>query len=328
MGPVARGYRIVLFATLALGAGLARLWGGPGVQVAAVIAGMIAAALVVAGAVVALTYAISRAHATPPPAEFRVGRLALAGAMLRELAAHLVVFGALVPFEALWMRRAPRRGPAGAGTPVVLVHGYLCGAGAWWRFARRLRARGFATRAVNVGPAFGSIDDMADALAREVEAACAAAGASRVSLVAHSMGGLVCRAYLRRHGGGHVARLVTIGTPHAGTHVAFFAAGANARQMEPGNAWLAGLAQHEASMRTVAGDGLPPAVAVFSYHDNYVAPQASSRLDWARSVPVAGCGHVEMYLSTRIAELAADALVEAGPESPDATQSSASTSSP
>jgi triacylglycerol esterase/lipase EstA (alpha/beta hydrolase family) len=303
-GTVARGYLALLIALLALGAGLARLLAGPAVHPGVVVAAMLGAVLAAAAIPVAVTYVISRSHASAPPQEHVVGRLGLAAAMLRELAAHVVVFAVLVPFERLWMRNNGHVGAGIARDPVVLVHGYLCGAGAWWRFARLLRRRGIATRAVNVVPVLGSIDDMADVLARHVEETMAAAGARRVSLVAHSMGGLVCRAYLRRHGAGRIARLVTIGTPHHGTQVALVGIGTNARQMEPGSGWLAALAEHEAK----ASAQLPSTVSLFSHHDNYVAPQNSSEVAWARNVPLAGYGHVEMYLSTRVAALVADAL--------------------
>lgn len=44
---------------------------------------------------------------------------------------------------------------------------------------------------------------------------------SKVDLVAHSMGGLVARAYLKKHGTGQVDRLVALGTPHKGLHETF-----------------------------------------------------------------------------------------------------------
>jgi len=303
-GSIARCYLFLLIALLALGAGLARLLAGAGVDRGVLFGAMVGAVLTAAALAVAVSYAISRRHASRPPAAQAVGRLGLAAAMLRELAAHVVVFAVLVPFERLWMRRS--KSPlGGAGRePVVLVHGYLCSAGAWWRFERCLRRHGFAPRAVNIVPALGSIDDMADVLARHLEETVAAAGSQRVSLVAHSMGGLVCRAYLRRHGAGRIARLVTIGTPHHGTAVAGAGIGLSARQMVPGSAWLAALAKHEAAPAVQ----LPPTVSFFSHHDNYVAPQTSSELEWARNVPLAGYGHVEMYLSARIAALVAEAL--------------------
>ncbi|MCC6608818.1 MAG: alpha/beta fold hydrolase [Burkholderiales bacterium] len=303
-GTIARSYLALLIALLALGAGSARLLAGSPVNPGVLLGAMLGAVLAPAAVAVALTYAISTGRATPPPPEFAIGRLALAAAMLRELAAHVIVFAVLVPFERVWMGRSVPLRASGDRDPVVLVHGYLCGAAAWWRFARLLEAGGFATRAVDVGPALGSIDDMADALARHVEEIVGAAGVQRVSLVAHSMGGLVCRAYLRRYGAARVGRLVTIGTPHDGTRVARLGIGTDARQMEPGSGWLAALAAHEAA----ATAARPQAVSIFSYHDNYIVPPASGALAWARHVPLAGFGHVETYFSTRVAALVAEAL--------------------
>ena len=40
----------------------------------------------------------------------------------------------------------------------------------------------------------------ADQVAAKIDAILAATGAARVAIVGHSMGGLVARAYLRRHG--------------------------------------------------------------------------------------------------------------------------------
>jgi triacylglycerol lipase len=60
-------------------------------------------------------------------------------------------------------------------------------------------------------------------------------------VIAHSMGGLVLRDYLRHHSGAKVARLVTVGTPHEGSMHAWMAMGVCLAQMRPGNAWLAAL---------------------------------------------------------------------------------------
>lgn len=46
---------------------------------------------------------------------------------------------------------------------------------------------------------------------------------AQVDIVAHSMGGLVARAYLQKHGSDRVERLVTFGTPHKGLHETFTA---------------------------------------------------------------------------------------------------------
>ena len=110
-------------------------------------------------------------------------------------------------------------------------------------------------------------------------------------IVAHSMGGLVARAYLRRHGGSKVARLITLGTGHHGSVLACLGIGRNARQMEPGSPWLESLAR----------ETLPvPTTSIYSRHDNFVMPQASAVLSGARIIALVGVGHLSMGCSPAV----------------------------
>jgi triacylglycerol esterase/lipase EstA (alpha/beta hydrolase family) len=88
-----------------------------------------------------------------------------------------------------------------------------------------------------------------------------------VILVGHSMGGLVARAYLQRHGESRVAGLVTLGTPHQGSRLAHIGYGENARQMRPGSPWLQALASPAPVVDTVV---------IYSPHDNFVMPQSQT----------------------------------------------------
>jgi pimeloyl-ACP methyl ester carboxylesterase len=172
-----------------------------------------------------------------------------------------------------------------AEVPVLLVHGVLCNAGVWHSFARWLRARGVApVYAVSYGPPLAAIDTFTAQVAAKIDAILAATGASRVVVIAHSMGGLVMRAYLRDHGGAKIARLVTVGTPHEGSMHAWMAVGACLAQMRPGNTWLAGLG-------APACDPLPPIVSLWSWHDSMVAPQTSSRIGFGENVELSGVAH-------------------------------------
>ena len=109
---------------------------------------------------------------------------------------------------------------------VVLVHGVL-------GFTRRTISRLFSFAyfqgvedalldagidVVSVAlPATASVEARAQALAQAIERT----GEGPVNLIAHSMGGLDARWYVGKLGGhARVASLVTISTPHRGTHVA------------------------------------------------------------------------------------------------------------
>jgi triacylglycerol esterase/lipase EstA (alpha/beta hydrolase family) len=175
--------------------------------------------------------------------------------------------------------------PAPVETPVLLVHGVLCNAGVWVRLARYLRKRGVTgLYSLSYGPPLASIETFAEQLARKIDAIMAATGAPRVIIIAHSMGGLVARAHLREHGTGRIAGIVTIGSPHHGSMLAWFFPGRSLAQMRPGNAWLAQL----------NAERLDPAlrfVSVWSWHDSMVAPQTSSELPGAVDIALAGIGH-------------------------------------
>jgi triacylglycerol esterase/lipase EstA (alpha/beta hydrolase family) len=122
------------------------------------------------------------------------------------------------------------------------------------------------------------------------------------------MGGLACRAYLRRNGNGRVAKLVTLGSAHRGTLLAPLGLGRNAFQMRIGGAWLRELE---------AGDQLPPdTVSVLSHQDNYVFPPAvASRLEGARHRELGGVSHLAMVLSPKILGLLRDELESSEAES-------------
>ena len=247
--------------------------------------------------IIGVTFSFSRAYAAPPPADCRIGVLRGVALYVREVAAFFALFSVVMPFERFFM--APDRigRSEGGRLPVLLIHGYQCNRGFWVELRGRLARAGWQAATLSLNPVFNDIDGYVDLVARRIDEVCAAAGTEKIILVGHSMGGLVSRAYLRRHGSGKVAKLVTLGSPHRGSRLAVLGLGENARQMVPGSAWLAALDAPGAVP-------LPAAtVSVYSCQDNYVMPQDSSLLDGARIVPLAGIGHLEMAFSTEIARL-------------------------
>ncbi|MBY0240711.1 MAG: alpha/beta fold hydrolase [Burkholderiaceae bacterium] len=200
------------------------------------------------------------------------------------------------------MLRPNRNLHLASGMPVLLVHGYGCNSGYWVHLSARLRRAGISHMALDLEPIGGSIDQYADLLHAALERLCKAAGSPRAIIVAHSMGGLASRAYLRRHGAARVARVITLGTPHHGTALANFGPGVNAREMQLGSPWLAALAASE----TAATRAL--FVSLWSHHDNIIAPQDSSCLPGARNVAFSGIGHVALGADARILRAVLDEI--------------------
>jgi len=110
--------------------------------------------------------------------------------------------------------------------------------------------------------------------------------------VTHSMGGLVCRAYLQQSGAGRVAGLVTLAAPHHGTRIARLGLGINAGQMQPDSDWL----------RALNARPLPsiPIASIWSVDDEILVPPATSRIARARETVFSGLGHLAMVFSPAV----------------------------
>ena len=243
--------------------------------------------------IIAVTYAYAVANHSRAP---RLGPWRAVRMVAAEYLAFLHLFLIIQPFERLWMGadRLP------AGRPVVLlIHGYGCNRGAWWWLRKRLEAAGLAVATINLEPPYTDIDNFVATLDARIEAVCREAGCSRLTLIGHSMGGLVARAYLGRLGNARVDRLLTIASPHAGSLLARLGVGENARQMEPGSVWLKRLWPERPPV---------PMVALRNSHDNFVMPQDSQRFPGARDVELPALGHLAVLFSGRAAEALLEAL--------------------
>jgi len=182
--------------------------------------------------------------------------------------------------------------PGAAGLPVLLIHGYACNSGYWLPMSKLLTHARISHYGIDLEPPGASIDDFVPQVRAAVQRLREATGSEQVIIVGHSMGGLVARAYLRdcaqRGASAHVARVITLGTPHHGTALAHFGPGSNAAQMRRDSAWLAALAASEANtQRTLIS-------SIYSVHDNIIAPQDSSELPGARNLVFGAIGHVAL----------------------------------
>jgi triacylglycerol esterase/lipase EstA (alpha/beta hydrolase family) len=171
---------------------------------------------------------------------------------------------------------------------VLLVHGFVCNRGLWNPWLQRLHERGTPFCAVNLEPPWSSIDDYANTIDIAVGRLHAATGQA-VLVVAHSMGGLAVRAWLRRSNADHlVQHVITIGSPHHGTRLARFAVTANGLQMQQSSEWLHALAANESNARRSLF------TCFFSHCDNVVFPASTASLAGANNVHLPACAHSEM----------------------------------
>ncbi|MFD1511965.1 lipase family alpha/beta hydrolase [Halomarina rubra] len=196
--------------------------------------------------------------------------------------------------------------------PVLLVHGYGdAGATPWWRTLEgRFHNRGYPDDAVETlsfgvpGLTLGSPRRYAERIGDRVETLRDRYD-SRVDIVAHSMGGLGARWYVERGGGAaFVDDLVTLGTPHQGTTLAYTQPTPGGRAMTPDSDFL-----------TVLNGRRPPRgvdyTAVGSDDDGLVSPDRASLPFEARNVRnvhVSGPGHMALVSDAGVFSQYADAL--------------------
>ena len=242
-------------------------------------------------------FAMSARCASPVPDDFALGPLGRLRLVGEELAASMLASSWLMAGASA----RTRIHPAARGRPVLLVHGYGCNSGYWAWLTPLLDEARISHATLDLEPVMGDIDGYVPLVEQAAHALCRESGCARIVVVAHSMGGLVARAWMRSHGSDRVARVITLGTPHHGTSLARMGLGANALQMRhtvgatpPESPWLRALAASE-TMQTRS-----LVTSIYSWHDNIVAPQSSSILPGARNIGFGGIGHVALGSNPRV----------------------------
>jgi triacylglycerol lipase len=188
-----------------------------------------------------------------------------------------------------------------AGTPIILIHGVAANRSAFTLLASSLRRRGFGVvYALNYGwltALIGDIRRAAEDLGTQVERVCKQTGSEQVYIVGHSLGGLVARYYVQRLGGhSRVHTLVTLGTPHQGTFVAYLLPAKLTGQLRPGSTLLTELTEPAPQCRTRF-------VTVWSEMDQLVIPQRNARLEHpdllTEEHQLRNIGHVSLAIDGR-----------------------------
>lgn len=293
--------RVALVAEALVVAGIASRLAALGWSAAAAVATPVAISLAVRLAIVCFSMAVAHAARSPRDSSQQLGPAGTVRLVLGEWRAMLANNFFYLPLENVALPPEPARS-GGGRMAVLVVHGYFSNRGILRGVVRHLAAQGTVpVHTFNFRGIFAPIDELASQLASKIDELTGPDGTRRVVLVAHSMGGLVSRAYLARHGASRVARLVTLASPHNGTRLARLGLGANARQMREGSEFLESLRRHEGA----AGPGCP-VTSIWSVHDNLVSPQDTSRLPYATNVALPGVGHVAILLDPRVHERVAE----------------------
>lgn len=200
-----------------------------------------------------------------------------------------------------------------AGTPILMVHGLNDNRSIFTLMQRGLRARGFDhLTTLNYSSIVGDIRIAAARLGEEVERIVTETGYERVHIIGHSMGGLIARYYVTRLGGDeHVHTLVTLGTPHEGTYVAYAWPARMGVQMRPGSGLMKELRRPVPACRTRF-------IAYWSDLDQFIFPQHNAALNHpdlqARNIALHGVGHSSLPILGSVVHGISGALADLAPD--------------
>ena len=158
---------------------------------------------------------------------------AVRGAILRE-GLSLLAHGLLYPLGNVAWGAAPLR--RRELRTLVFVHGLAANRSSFLGLRAYLRLLGYDRQIAVDYRSSGSLEKLAVRLKRQIDAGVRG---GRIDIVAHSMGGLIARSYVQQLGGERrVDRLITLGTPHRGTHAANFIPAALVRQLLPDSRFI------------------------------------------------------------------------------------------
>jgi len=172
--------------------------------------------------------------------------------------------------------------PAVAPHPILMVPGWFRTGAAFAVLRARLVSAGWPEDhvvAITFRDPTGSNHEHAREIAAAVDELLACTGSEEVDIIAHSMGGLAARWYMRDHPG-KVRRVVFLATPHRGTYSAYLAFGEGRDEMIPENPFLDSL---NAASAVPAGVG---AMTIRTLLDTHIVPGESGTLSGVPDVVV------------------------------------------
>ncbi len=147
---------------------------------------------------------------------------------LTEMGANLVAFH-LYPLGFFEKSQAPRKHSSHSKNPrpILLLHGIFHNRSAFISLKHRMQKEGWDNiHTFNYSTTRGNVLQMVEMLAKKVQEILDTTSASQIDIVAHSLGGLVARTFMSLgEGRGKVNKLITLGTPHQGTHLSIFTKG-------------------------------------------------------------------------------------------------------
>jgi triacylglycerol lipase len=180
--------------------------------------------------------------------------------------------------------------------PVVFVHGFTGSSSGYDNMKQWLISQGWPSSylyAIQYTDTTGSNVDNAYELQSFVKQVLRQTKAAKVDIVAHSMGGLSARYYVKYlEGAQKVDDVITLGSPHHGTNSSYFGLWTEgAREMVPGSAFLNDLNRADETPNGSDATSIIQYTSIYSSADTVINPYSSSIINGADNVQISGVSH-------------------------------------
>jgi triacylglycerol lipase len=182
--------------------------------------------------------------------------------------------------------------PAPERDPILFVHGWNSSGSVWSTMVGRFQADGYTADELHVWSYNTSQSNKTTAqeIAQRVDQIRASTGAAEVDVIAHSMGSLSSRWYIKFVGGvDSVDAWVSLGGPNHGTDTAYFCFSSACSEMRIGSSFLQELN---------AGDESPGDVRYATWWspcDTVINPDSSVAVEGATNTQTACIGHSDLH---------------------------------
>ena len=208
----------------------------------------------------------------------------------------------------------PTAPPPRTSVPVLLVPGWFDTARELAALRIRLSAAGWShVETLSFADPTGSNRQHAAEIDSVVSELMERTGAPEVDIVAHSMGGLATRWYLKTRPEAPVRKVVFLASPHRGTLSAVLAWGDGSDEMLPTSDFLESLN---------AGPALPEGVSALTIRtpvDTHIFPATSATLPGVPDRSVCCPTHAGMLHDEQVFDLVSEFLEGSAPRSPTAS---------
>lgn len=187
---------------------------------------------------------------------------------------------------------------ATARQPILFVHGWNSSSSTWTTMINNFKAAGYTDAELSNWSYDTSRSNVTTAqdVATKVDQLIASSGWSKVNLIAHSMGSLSTRYYLKNLGGtAKVDDWVSLGGPNHGTDTANLCTQTSCRKMRIGSTFLASLN---------AGDETPGTTTTYqtwwSPCDTVINPDSSVSVSGGTNTKTACLGHSNLQTDATV----------------------------